>query len=646
MTKTSTETATTNIKIAPKGIIDSFYNGINSTVGMLKYISGFLLMAMMLLTTGDVLLRVVKMPVLGAYEMAELMMATIVAFAVAYGETKNAHINVDILSNKFKPRLKLAIDTFGHLACCCLFIIFAWRCTIYAGRLRLGGDVSINLNIPEHIFVYIYAFGMLLMAVVLLAKFLQDVRAIFTGVPIWRALIIMAIILIAVAAMFVIMQMGKNFPIRVSAGAAGLYFVIALLILLLIGIPIGPLMCIIGFLGMAYLNGRTAGLNMMGSTAYFTSKSYSLSVIPLFVMMGAFCLTSGLGQELYNTANKFVGHFKGGLAMATVVACAGFAAVCGSSVATTATMGMVALPEMRKYKYSMSLATGVIAAGGGLGVLIPPSTILVLYAILTEQSIGKMFMAGFLPGITEALIYMITIYIICRFKPAMGPSAPKASMRERIVSLKGTWGVVLLFIIVIGGIYSGVFTPTEAGAIGAFGALCFVIFRRKFTLTGLSATLNETLKNTAMVFVIMIGATILGYFLAVTQVPASMAEFISELEVNRYIILFIILVFYLVLGAVMSAMAMVVLTVPIIFPIIVALGFDPIWFGIIVVRMVEIGQITPPVGINVYVMKGVSPETPLWTIFKGIFPFLIADFCHITLLILVPGIATFLPSLM
>lgn len=642
MENTSTEIAGP----APVSIIDGFYKGVSSTASLFRYIGGALLMCMMLLTTGDVLLRFFKMPVLGAYELTEFMMATVVAFAVAYGETKDAHINVDILANKFKPGLKRAVDAFSHLSCSGLFLVFAWRSMIYAGRLRVGGDVSISLSIPVNIFVYIYAFGMLLMAIVLIAKFLKDIRDIFTKSPVWQAVIIVVIILALMALMFSIMQMGKYFPLRMSTGAAGLWGIAIMMILLFVGIPIGPVMCLVGFLGMAYLNGRNPGLNMMGSTAYITSTSYSLSVIPLFVMMGAFCLTSGLGQELYNTANKFIGHFRGGLAMATVVACACFAAVSGSSVATTATMGMVAMPEMRKYKYKPSLAAGVIASGGSLGVLIPPSTILVLYAILTEQSIGKLFMAGFLPGLTEALFYMITIYIICRINPAAGPSAPRASMKERVISLKDTWGIILLFIIVMGGIYTGVFTPTEAAGVGAFGAFCFVVFRRKLSKATIGNTLNETMKNTAMVFVIMIGANVLGYFLAVTQLPANLTAYISEMEVNRYIILFIILALYLFLGAVMSAMAMVVLTVPIIFPVILSLGFDPIWFGIIIVRMVEIGQITPPVGINVYVMKGVVPDIPLWTIFRGIFPFLIADICHVTALILIPGIATFLPSLM
>ena len=332
--------------------------------------------------------------------------------------------------------------------------------------------------------------------------------------------------------------------------------------------------------------------------------------------------------------------------MATVGACASFAAVSGSSVATTATMGMVALPEMKRYKYDPGLAAGSIAAGGSIGILIPPSIILVLYGVLTEQSIGKLFAAGFIPGILEALFYMVTIYILCTRNPHLGPKGAKANFRERMVSIKATWGVVALFLLVIGGIYLGVFTPTEAAGVGAFGAFLFALGRKRLNWQTFTASLKETSTTTAMVFLILIGATLLGYFLAVTRLPFELSSWVSGLEVNRYIILGMIILLYLFLGAIMSSLAMIVLTVPIIFPVIESLGFDPIWFGIIIVRVVEMGQITPPVGINVYVLKGVAKDLPLEVIFKGVFPFIIADICHVALLIAVPQIATFLPSLM
>jgi len=332
--------------------------------------------------------------------------------------------------------------------------------------------------------------------------------------------------------------------------------------------------------------------------------------------------------------------------MATVGACAGFAAVSGSSLATAATMGTVALPEMKRYKYDPALATGCIAAGGTIGILIPPSVIMIIYAILTEQSIGKLFLAGFIPGVLEALFYMGVIYIICKRNPSLGPPGPRTNFMEKIVALKGTWIVILLFVLVIGGIYLGVFSPTEAAGVGACGALIFALGRRRLNWQNFRASLVETVKTTAMIFVIMLGAMILGYFLAVTRLPFELATFIGGLQVNPYIVMVLILFLYLLLGCVMDALAMILLTVPIFFPLAMALGFDPIWFGIIIVRVVEMAAITPPVGLNVFVIKGVAKDVPLYTIFRGIIPFLMADVCHVALLIAVPQVVLFLPGFM
>jgi len=446
--------------------------------------------------------------------------------------------------------------------------------------------------------------------------------------------------------LFVIPVFGKEMTWRVAPLNTGLLGIGLLLVLIFSGLPIGMSMGLVGFLGMSYLSGLKPGLNIMGTTPHTTMASYSLSVVPLFILMGAFCFHSGLSKDIYYAVHRWVGHFRGGLAMATVGACALFAAVSGSSLATAATMGRVALPEMRRYHYDMRLATGSIAAGGSIGILIPPSVILVIYAILTEQSIGKLFLAGFIPGVLEAVFYMVTIYILCMRHPHMGPKGPKSNFRERMVGLRSAWGVVVLFLLVIGGIYLGVFTPTEAAGVGAFVALLFSLGRRQLSWKNFVASLNETSTTTAMVFVILIGAGLLGYFLAVTRLPFALSTFVSGLAVNRYIIIGFIIILYLVLGAIMSSLAMIVLTVPILFPVVQALGFDPIWFGIIVVRVVEIGQITPPVGINVFVLKGVAKDVPIETMFRGIVPFLIADICHVAMLVAVPQIATFLPSLM
>lgn len=419
-----------------------------------------------------------------------------------------------------------------------------------------------------------------------------------------------------------------------------------LFVLLLSRMPIGLVMGLVGFAGFAYIAGFDDALGVLGTVPYGTFASYDMSIIPLFILMGAFCYYSGLSKDLYNTVYAWLGHFRGGLSMATVGACASFAAVSGSSLATAATMGTVALPEMKRHKYDDRLATGAVAAGGTIGILIPPSIVLILYAVITEQSIGKLFLAGIIPGVLEAVFYLLTIFILCKFNPLMGPSGPRTTFRQKIISLRGSWVVLVLFLVIMGGLYMGWFSPIEAAGIGAFGAFIFAVFRRKLSWQFFKESLFDTGKTTAMIFIILMGAMIFGYFLAVSRLPNEMAATISALPVNRYFILAIILVFYLFLGAVMDSLAMMLLTVPIFFPLVLELGFNPIWFGILIVRVCEIGLITPPVGLNVYIIRGVAKDVPMHTIFRGIAPFLIADVLHVALLIALPQLSLFLPSLM
>lgn len=430
-------------------------------------------------------------------------------------------------------------------------------------------------------------------------------------------------------------------PIEIGYICLGILF-----LLLFMGTPIGVVMGSVGVLGMAWVTTTSAGLGILKTVPFATFSAYHYSVLPLFILMGELCYHAGLTKSLYEAVHKWVGHFPGGLAIATVGGCTAFAAVSGSSLATAATMGTLVLPEMKRYKYDDALATGCIAAGGTIGILIPPSTILIIYAILTQQSVGKLFLAGFIPGILEAVFYVAVIVFLCKRNPNLGPRGPRASFKERLHALKDTWGVVALFIIIIGGIYTGVFTPTEAGGIGAFGAFLFAIYRRKLTLATLKRSLIETCKSTAMISFIILGAMMFGYFLAVTRLPFEMADAISALSLNRYSILLIIIAIYLLIGCVMDAMAMILLTVPIFFPLAISLGFDGIWFGIIIVRVFEMASITPPVGMNVYVLQGVARDIPMNTIFKGIYPFLAADVLHLALLVVFPQIVMWLPSLM
>jgi tripartite ATP-independent transporter DctM subunit len=426
----------------------------------------------------------------------------------------------------------------------------------------------------------------------------------------------------------------------------GLIGIICLFGLLAIRVYIGMAMMIVGFMGTGVLIGWQPALDLLGLVPMDETKVYSMSVIPLFILMGQFAFVSGISTDIYQTVYNWMGHLRGGLAMATVLACAFFSAVSGSSLATGATMGMVAIPEMMKYKYNPSLATGCVAAGGTLGILIPPSIGFVIYGILTEQSIGKLLMAGLLPGLLLSSLFILSIIIICAWKPAMGPKGPATPWSARIRSLSGTWGILTLFAIVIGGIYTGVFTPTEAAGIGAFGAFAIMVFKKQLTWARFVQCLSETGKMTAFIFLIIIGAAVFSYFLALTGLPTTLSEYITGLSLPRGIILFGIILVYMVLGCVMEVYSIMILTLPIIFPIVVGLGFDPIWFGVMMVIVLEIGLITPPIGLNVFVLKGAAVGIPVEVIFKGIWPFFISAIIAMILIALFPGIALYIPSQM
>lgn len=425
----------------------------------------------------------------------------------------------------------------------------------------------------------------------------------------------------------------------------GLIGIAILIILLFSGLSIGMGMALVGFVGFAVIVGIGPALGLLKSVPYNTFAHYDLSVIPLFILMGSFALAAGMSEDLFNAVYKWIGHWRGGVAQATIVACACFAAVSGSSLATAATLGAVALPEMRKYKYDDALATGAIAAGGSIGILIPPSVILIIYGIITEQSIGKLFLAGFIPGIMEAVFYLFTIWYLTLLKPHRGPKGPRTTFQEKIDALKHTWEVAVLFLVVIGGIYRGWFTPTEAAGIGAFGTFFFAFFKRKLSWEVFKSSIVNTLGTSGMLFMIILGAMIFGYFLSVSQLPSNLAGTVAGLQVNRYIILCIILLIILALGCIMDSMAIVLLAIPVFFPLIVDLDFNPIWFGILVVRVTEMGLITPPVGLNVFIIRGIS-GVPIGTIFRGVFPLLIADALQVAFLIAFPQITLFLPNMM
>ena len=426
----------------------------------------------------------------------------------------------------------------------------------------------------------------------------------------------------------------------------GLLSFVVLVGLMFLRIPVGFVMALVGFAGFGILVSWDASLSLIARDFFSVFSSYNLTVIPLFVFMGQVAHHSGMSGRLFHTAHKFLGHLPGGLAIATIGACAGFSAICGSTSATAATMAAVALPEMKKYNYDPALATGVVAAGGGLGILIPPSTIFIIYGIMTEQSVGKLFMSGVLPGILLTLSFILTILIWTKIQPGICEKAPKATWRERAASLTGVIETFILFFMVMGGLFVGFFTPTEAAAIGAFGTLLIALVGRNLSWRGFLRSLDETTRVTCMIFVIVAGATVFGHFLAVTGIPANAGAWVASLSLPPPVIIGLIILVYLVLGCLMDSLAMIMLTIPIFFPVVTTLGYDPIWFGVIVVLVTGMGVITPPVGINVYVVAGVARDVPLQVIFRGSSYLLIALLATAVLLILFPQIATWLPSLM
>jgi tripartite ATP-independent transporter DctM subunit len=418
-------------------------------------------------------------------------------------------------------------------------------------------------------------------------------------------------------------------------------------ILIMLRMPIAYAMALVGFVGFSLLTSISVGFNMVAKEIFNTFSSYSLSVIAMFVWMGFLAYYSGIGARLFNLAYKLVGHIPGGLAIATQAACAIFGAVCGSNTATAATMGAVALPEMQKYKYDTSLATASIAAGGVLGVLIPPSVIFIVYGMATEQSIGKLFMAGIIPGLLLMAAYMLTIYLLTRRRPELGPAGPKSSWRERLAALKGgILEVLIVFCLSIGGLFKGWFTPTEAGAVGAAGVLLVTLLGTQLNWEKFKGSLFDTTRTTAMIMLIIAGAMIFGRFMAISRLPFELASWTETLTLPPFAIMGFILLICLVLGCFIDVLALVLLTVPIFYPIVVSnLGYDPIWFGVIVTLVVGMGVITPPVGMNVYIIKGIAPDVPLEVIFKGIWPFLVALIVCVIILIIFPQLATFLPNI-
>jgi len=426
-------------------------------------------------------------------------------------------------------------------------------------------------------------------------------------------------------------------------GIAGIILLLAVLFFL--GMPVGFAMGIVGFCGFWYVVSFKAAITMVGADLWTTFSKYGLTVIPLFIFLGYLAFNAGIAEKLYSTAYKWFGHWRGGLAIATIGADELFAAICGSNTATAATMGAVALPQMKKYNYDTRLSSGTVVTGGTLGTVMPPSVVLIIIGLQTEQSIIKLFLAGILPAILLGILFILTIFVLCRLYPHFGPAGPKTSFKEKIRSLTGIIEALVIFVLVIGGLYAGIFTPTEAGAVGVFFTLIITTVTKRLTWNGLLDSVMETLKISCMVFVLVSGAIIFGRFLAITRLPFIVADFAASLPVSPLVILAIILLIYLIGGCFVDSLGFLVLTIPIFFPLGVALGFDPIWYAIIITMVTTMGAITPPVGVNIYVIKALAPEIELATIFKSVSFFLLACILCMIILIIFPQIVLVIPNM-
>jgi tripartite ATP-independent transporter DctM subunit len=420
----------------------------------------------------------------------------------------------------------------------------------------------------------------------------------------------------------------------------------AVFLLAFIRVPLAVAMALVGIGGLGLMRGWMPAFSGVSQVIFETGFAYVLSVVPLFVLMGNFVARAGMARELFQAANSMVGHFRGGLAMATIMACGGFGSICGSSIATAATMSRVAYPEMKKHGYSDELATGSIASGGTLGILIPPSTIMVIYGIITETNIGKLFIAGILPGVVAITLLCFAAWLFATLKPGAGPAAERFTWGQRLTAVRGVWGVAVLFVLVIGGIYGGIFTATEGAGVGAAGAFLFALFRGSLNPSVLMEILVDSARTTAMLFTILIAAMIFTSFINFTTMPGDLRDFVLQFSPHPIMVVVAMMGIYLLLGMVMEELAIVLLTIPVFFPIIVGLGFDPVWFGVLIVTIVEIGLISPPVGLNLFVINSLLPGVGLGSIYRGVWPFVAADVVRLGVLIAFPAISLWLPSLM
>ncbi len=602
-----------------------------------------LVMALMMVPVFvDVVIRyVVHGSLLGAYELEEFSLALVTFLALAGIQADKGHINITFVTDHLSERTRLLLETFVWCAGTPVLLALAWRMVIAAMNKYEVGEVSFDLELHIWPVMVLCAAGLALFGLYMLAHALECLGRCFreghTSGAVMALLI--AVVILTIPVWF------KLVGISISAGALGGLAMLLMMVLLFIGMPIGLSMAIVGCLGLLLLQPNPeAALSMLGQSAYSKGAEYSYTVIPLFILMGEFAYYSGISRDLFYSANMWLGRLPGGLAVAGIAGCTGFAAVCGDSMATAVTMGSVALPEMRKKNYHPGLSCACLAAGGTLGILIPPSMGFIFYAIVTEESIGRLFLAGVVPGLLLAGLFIIyTIFVAVRH-PELAPRGDATTFGEKLRSLKGVAVMLGLIFIILGGILLGLFSPNEGAGVGATCTFLYAFLSRKLSWQDAIKALHSTVTISARLMFILVSVGILGYFFAATRLPQILAEFVSGIDANRYFIFAGIVILYIILGCMMNVIPMILLTLPALYPTVLALQFDPIWFGVCIVLLMEMGQITPPVGVNVFAMSSVARDIPMADIFKSIVPYFCCMCVLLLLLCIFPGIALWLPT--
>jgi tripartite ATP-independent transporter DctM subunit len=600
------------------------------------------LFLMICVTFVDVILRYVfNRPLTGVVEITEVMMIVAIFFAVAHTHNEKGHVNIDLVTSKLSANGQLVMHIISTILGLVIFAIGLWRIWVYTGILIASHTVmSQTVQFPKAPFAVIVIFGCLLLCLLLLRDLLQYIaKGKEMGLKALHWILAISVpILIGAAAYYWMLPSLWH----ISLPTVALIGIVISLVFLLMGMPISFALILTSVVFIGHIRGIETAMQSFGLELYSATGSYTWSVLPFFILMGFICLYARFGEDLYLAAFKWFGHLKGGMAIATIGACTGFAAIVGDSVSATATMGAVALPEMRKYKYDDTLSTGCIVGGATLGPIIPPSTAFIIFGLLTKVSIGDLFIAGIIPGLVIAAVFMLVVYIWCKLAPNAGPGGIKSGWKARFISLKSCGSVLVLFILVVGGIYKGVFTPTEGGAIGGVIALLLGLIMKRFTWKTFIKTLQEGGKVVSMTFLILIGAFLFSRFIAWCNLTTWLTNLIMGAGLSPTMFMVFVVIALLILGCFIDLSPLLLIGVPVLYPISATLGINPIWFAVIVIVVINLGALTPPVGINLFVLKGMNNDIPIGTIYKGSFPFVVGSLVGIIIIFLIPSLSTWL----